>query len=188
MHSTYSIILYPANYTPCLNSLGLPLCFKPPSLNPPLLTLSFHIHTHPPRNVYNSSNTNHLHLGTRTQLDIPGNEKADKAAKDATHQSTIPKSLLPSYSDLFYHIKKFINQHWFALWEEIWGTTKKSNREVILRAQNKVLQCIGQAPWFVSNVTLHRDLRMDSVRKAAVKYSNRLHSHSNNEAGHLTSR
>ena len=48
---------------------------------------------------------------------IPGNEKADKAAKNATHQSTIPKSLLPSNSDLFYHIKKFINQHWFALWK-----------------------------------------------------------------------
>ena len=69
---------------------------------------------------------------------------------------------------------------------QIWGTTKKSNREVVQRAQNKVLRCITQAPWFVPNVAIHRDLRMDTVeetiRKAAEKYSRRLHSHPNVEA------
>ena len=36
---------------------------------------------------------------------IPGNEKSDKAAEDATHQSTTLKSSLQSNSDLFFHKK-----------------------------------------------------------------------------------
>ena len=43
---------------------------------------------------------------------IPGNEKVDKAAKQATQLPTIRKSLLPSSSDLFSHIKK-----WFTSWK-----------------------------------------------------------------------
>ena len=48
---------------------------------------------------------------------IPGNEKADEEARSATHQPTILKTLLPSNSDLFSHIKKSINQLWFASWK-----------------------------------------------------------------------
>ena len=117
---------------PCLDSLGLPLhskrCLSTLSFSP-----SHSTYTHPPRNVYNRSNTNHQ--------GIPGNEKPDKVAKDATHQSTISKSLLPSYSDLFYRIKKFINQHRFALCK-----TERTKG-------NKLAQLQGTpVPWNSSNL------------------------------------
>lgn len=69
---------------------------------------------------------------------------------------------------------------------QIWGTAKKSNRDVIQRAQNQALRCIASAPWFVANEMLHRDLQMDTVeatiKKYSEKYNLRLHSHPNVEA------
>ena len=84
---------------------------------------------------------------------------------------------------------------------QVQGAITKSDREVVQRAQNKVLRCIAQATWFVSNNTVHRIFCMDTVcrtiqyivscsvmdtveettRKAADKYSYRLLSHPNVE-------
>ena len=52
---------------------------------------------------------------------------------------------------------------------QIRGTTKKYNREIIQKAQNKVLRCIAQAPWLVSNETLNHDLRIDTVKEIIRK-------------------
>lgn len=66
---------------------------------------------------------------------------------------------------------------------QIWGTTKKSNRLIIQRYQNKVLRQIADAPWYVTNDLLHRDLNVLEVDKViriyAKKHEKRLHAHPN---------
>ena len=52
--------------------------------------------------------------------------------------------------------------------------------------QNKVLRAIVNAPWYVRNADLHRDLKMDMVtaetKRFASKHEERLHRHDNVEA------
>jgi hypothetical protein len=43
---------------------------------------------------------------------------------------------------------------------QLWGCTKPSNIAIIQRFQNKVLRAIVNAPWYVRNADLHRDLKM----------------------------
>ena len=43
---------------------------------------------------------------------------------------------------------------------ELWGCATKSNIAVIQRYQSKLLRSITSAPWYVSNQTLHSDLRI----------------------------
>ena len=47
---------------------------------------------------------------------------------------------------------------------ELWGYTTKSSIAVIQRYQPKLLRTITNAPWYVSNQTLHSDLRIPHVR------------------------
>jgi len=47
---------------------------------------------------------------------------------------------------------------------ELWGCATKSNIAVIQRYQSKLLRSITNAPWYVSNQTLHSDLRIPHVR------------------------
>jgi hypothetical protein len=57
---------------------------------------------------------------------------------------------------------------------------------VIQRFQNKVLRDIVNAPWYVRNVELHRDLNMEMVTAAIQRFARkpeaRLHQHVNVEA------
>jgi hypothetical protein len=46
---------------------------------------------------------------------------------------------------------------------QLWGCTKPSNIAIIHRFQNKVLRNIVDAPWYVRNADLHRDLHMEMV-------------------------
>jgi len=43
---------------------------------------------------------------------------------------------------------------------QLWGCTKPSNIAIIQRFQNKALRVIVNAPWYVRNADLHRDLKM----------------------------
>ena len=69
---------------------------------------------------------------------------------------------------------------------QLWGCTRQSNRDVIQRFQNKVLRNIVNAPWYVRNSDIHRDLKMDTVdneiKKFARRHEDRLHQHVNPEA------
>ena len=51
---------------------------------------------------------------------------------------------------------------------------------------NKVLRDIVNAPWYVRNVDLHRDLKVEmvtaAIRRFARKHEERLHQHVNAEA------
>ena len=57
---------------------------------------------------------------------------------------------------------------------------------IIQRFQNKVLRAIVNAPWYVRNAELHRDLKMEMVaaeiKRFARKHEERLHRHDNVEA------
>ena len=48
---------------------------------------------------------------------------------------------------------------------QLWGTAADSNIEIIQRFQSKVLRCITNAPWYVSNEIIKNDLQMTTVRE-----------------------
>ena len=72
---------------------------------------------------------------------------------------------------------------------ELWGTASVSNIEIIQRFQSKCLRQIVNAPWYVSNKTLHSDLKMpyvnEEISKHSKKYQRRLENHANNLALNL---
>jgi hypothetical protein len=53
---------------------------------------------------------------------------------------------------------------------QLWGCTKPSNTKVLQRFQSNVLRSITNAPWYVSNLTLHRDLQIRFVTEEIKKY------------------
>lgn len=77
----------------------------------------------------------------------------------------------------------------FTYGAELWGTTCETNIQIIQRFQNKVLRSIVNAPWYIRNNNLHRDLCIETVkeviRKAALAHQQRLEDHENVECAHL---
>jgi hypothetical protein len=69
---------------------------------------------------------------------------------------------------------------------QLWGCTKRSNVKIIQCFQHSVLRDIVDAPRYVRNSDLHRDLEVDTVDKEikmfARKHEDRLHRHTNVEA------
>jgi len=72
---------------------------------------------------------------------------------------------------------------------QLWGCTKQSNINIIQRFQNKVLRNMVNAPWYVTNSDLHRDLQVNvvssEIQRFAQKHEGRLHRHENVEAVQL---
>lgn len=72
---------------------------------------------------------------------------------------------------------------------QLWGCAKQNNTDVIQRFQNKVLRIIVDAPWYVRNNDLHRDLNMDTVtneiKRFAQGHEQRLQQHVSEEASTL---
>lgn len=66
---------------------------------------------------------------------------------------------------------------------QLWGTTSESNIAILQRFQSKTLRIIVNAPWFITNNQLHRDLKMpkvkDEISKISSRYLERLSNHSN---------
>jgi hypothetical protein len=48
---------------------------------------------------------------------------------------------------------------------------KPSNTKIIQRLQSKVLRTITNAPWYVSNFTLHNDLQIPFITEEIKRYS-----------------
>lgn len=98
--------------------------------------------------------------------------------------------LLGRYSQLSIHNKLLLyKQVLMPVWTygiQLWGCAKKTNVQIIQRFQNKVLRAIVNAPWYIRNDDLHRDLRMDFVdnviKNFAEAHEYRLHHHVNVEA------
>jgi hypothetical protein len=66
---------------------------------------------------------------------------------------------------------------------QLWGTVSTSNIEILERFQSKTLRMITDAPWYVPNAVLRRDLRFPSVKeeiqRLSSQYSARHDSHPN---------
>lgn len=66
---------------------------------------------------------------------------------------------------------------------QLWGSASNSNIAILQRFQNKILRIITNAPWFVPNAILHKDLKMttveEEVKKYSIKYRARLTMHPN---------
>ncbi|PNF19341.1 putative RNA-directed DNA polymerase from transposon X-element [Cryptotermes secundus] len=71
----------------------------------------------------------------------------------------------------------------------LWGSASNSNIEILQRFQSKVLRIIVNAPWYVPNTVLHKDLDVPTVReeikKNSKKYKIRLQVHPNDLAQKL---
>jgi hypothetical protein len=48
---------------------------------------------------------------------------------------------------------------------ELWGCACKSNIAVIQRCQSKILRAIVDAPWYVTNDMIHKDLGIPTVHE-----------------------
>jgi hypothetical protein len=72
---------------------------------------------------------------------------------------------------------------------QFWSCASDSNIQVIQRYQNKVLKCIVNAPWYVRNSDLHRDLGIETVTDIIAKFARshekRLQDHINTEESRL---
>ena len=69
---------------------------------------------------------------------------------------------------------------------QLWGCTSQSNRNIIQRFKNRVLRGIVDAPLYIRNDKLHKDLDVETVdiviKKYAQSHEQRLQRHINVEA------
>ena len=72
---------------------------------------------------------------------------------------------------------------------QLWGTASATNIKKIQSFQSSTLRCIMNAPWYVNNHSIHRDLQTDLVQdvinKYSSKYQQRLQNHPNSLAASL---
>jgi hypothetical protein len=63
----------------------------------------------------------------------------------------------------------------------LWGCTEPSNTKIIQRFHSKVLHLITNAPWHVSNLTLHKDLQIpfviEEIHRLTTLYHQRVLGH-----------
>ena len=75
---------------------------------------------------------------------------------------------------------------------QLWGSASNSNLEILEIFQSKVLRIITDAPWYVPNAVIKRDLQMLSVsqevRNYSLTYRQRLANHPNSLAKSLFQR
>lgn len=66
---------------------------------------------------------------------------------------------------------------------QLWGTSCKSNINIIQRFQSKMLRLITNAPWYVRNSTISRDLQVrtveEEIKRLSRNYNERLQNHPN---------
>lgn len=66
---------------------------------------------------------------------------------------------------------------------QLWGCAKPTRIKTIQRFQSKILRTLVDAPWYVSNQTLHNDLNIpyitDEIQRFATIYSQRITNHEN---------
>jgi flagellin-specific chaperone FliS len=96
-------------------------------------------------------------------------------------------SKLPIYNKLILY-KQVLRPVW-SYGIQLWGCAGDSNIQLIQCFQNNVLKCIVQAPWYIRNSDLHRDLRIETVTdiitRLASSHKKRLRNHINSQVSGL---
>jgi hypothetical protein len=54
---------------------------------------------------------------------------------------------------------------------ELWECSKPSNTKILQTFQSKTLRKLANAPWYISNATLHNDLGIPYVTEVIRKYT-----------------
>jgi hypothetical protein len=66
---------------------------------------------------------------------------------------------------------------------ELWGCASKSSIAIMQRSQSKILRMITNAPWYVTNQTLHEDLNVpyitEVIQERSIKHHDKIKIHSN---------
>jgi hypothetical protein len=66
---------------------------------------------------------------------------------------------------------------------ELWGCASKSHIDMMQRRQSKILRMITNAPWYVSNQTIHVDLHVlfikNAIQEKSIKHHAKLRHYSN---------
>jgi hypothetical protein len=66
---------------------------------------------------------------------------------------------------------------------ELWGCASKSHITEMQRSQSKILRMVTNAPWYVTNQTIHDDLKVPSIKdviqKRSINHHDKLGNHSN---------
>lgn len=66
---------------------------------------------------------------------------------------------------------------------ELWGCSKPTNTKILQTFQSKTLRMMSDAPWYVSNKTLHNDLNVpyvtEVIKHFSTKYETRTNDHEN---------
>jgi hypothetical protein len=58
---------------------------------------------------------------------------------------------------------------------QLWGCASKYSISIIQRSQSKILRMLVDAPWYVSNATLHADLGISYVHEVIHQKCNKHH-------------
>ena len=103
------------------------------------------------------------------------------------HFSLCRKSQLSLDNKLLVY-KVILNPVW-TYGIQLWATASNSDLKILERFQSKVLRIITDAPWYIPNAIIKRDLQIPTVKQEARKYSGnyrkRLDAHPNNLANAL---
>ena len=63
---------------------------------------------------------------------------------------------------------------------QLWGTASNSNIEILQRFQSKTLRSLINAPCYVTKETIHRDLKIPTVKEEIYKFRSRYNARVNN--------
>lgn len=147
---------------------------------------------------------------TLNNIEVPLENKAkylgmtlDTKLRWKEHVKIKIKELDLKYRDLYWLIGRnsllsiqnkilIYNQILKPVWSygiQIWGCAKQVHLNSLQKFQNKVLRNIVNAPWYVRNSDIHRDLKIPFVKEVIQKYARkhreRLSQHVNDEASRL---
>jgi hypothetical protein len=66
---------------------------------------------------------------------------------------------------------------------ELWGCASKSSITIMQRSQSKILRMMINAPWYVTNQTLHEDLNVpcitEVIQERSIKHHDKIKIHIN---------
>ena len=78
---------------------------------------------------------------------------------------------------------KTVIKHVWTYRIQLWGTASNSNVEILQRFQSKTLGSLINVPWYVTNETIHRDLKIptakDEIYKSRSRNNARVNNHHN---------